>query len=127
MYSQATSNKREQMMSAATPYDNEDSEVTMGVPLSPALSAGSSSSDDSTGRRRPPSAGRKSLPMQRIRRQLSQPTEEHDVGSTDEIPRTPDHADEGHSTIRGTICNYVIRNSKAVVLGQLLAFWLVST
>jgi hypothetical protein len=101
------------MMSAATMYDNEDSEVTMGVPLSPALSAGSSSSDDSTGRRRPPSAGRKSLPMQRI--------------TTDDISRMPVHADEGHSTIRGTICNYVIRNSKAVVLGQLLAFWLVST
>ena len=107
------------MMSvAATPYDDEDSEGAMGVPLSPALSAGLSSSDDSTGRRRPPSAGR---------RQLTPPTEEHDGGSTVDISGTPVHADEGHSTIRGTICNYVIENSKAVVLGQLLAFWLVST
>jgi len=115
------------MSAATTPYDDEDSDGTLGVPLSPALSAGPSSSDDSTGRRRPPSAGRKSPPMQRIRRQLTQPTEEHDGGSIDDISRTPVHADEGHSTIRGTICNYVIRNSKAVVLGQLLAFWLVST
>jgi hypothetical protein len=121
-----TTNKHEKMILAATPYDDDDSEGTMGVPHSPALSMGSSSSNDSIGRRRSPSAGRKSLPMQRIRRQ-TQPTEEHDGGSPDDISRTPIHADEGHSTIRGTIFNYVIEKSKAVVLGQLLAFWLVST
>ena len=57
--------------------------------------------------------------------------------SISSLPHVPDldDGDDGNSiavdgrraTMRETICAYAVSKSKALIFGQLLAFWLVST
>ena len=118
------------MMSAATttPYQGSDN-----VPLTPPSihSSASVSSHGSAARRRKSKSP--SLSPNNLSLSLSSEVEDGSGGNehsnnsdlNGEVPQYPED-DERRATMRQMICNYAIGKSKALVFGQLLAFWLVS-
>ena len=119
-------------MSAATttPYQGSDN-----APLTPPSihSSASVSSHGSTARRRKSKSPSLSPTNNNLSLSLSSEVEDGSGGNehsnnsdlNGEVPQYPEN-DERRATMRQMICNYAIGKSKALVFGQLLAFWLVS-
>ena len=119
------------MSAATTPYQGSDN-----VPLTPPSIHSSDSvlSHGSTARRRKSKSPSLSPTNNDLSISLSSELEDgsgnghSSTNNSDlngEVPQYPED-DERRVTMRQMICNYAIEKSKALVFGQLLAFWLVS-
>ena len=119
------------MSATTTPYQGSDN-----VPLTPPSihSSASVSSHGSTARRRKSKSPSLSPTNNNLSLSLSSEVEDGSGGNehsnnsdlNGEVPQYPEDY-ERRATMRQMICNYAIGKSKALVFGQLLAFWLVST